>query len=463
MVAYNIVFAGETGVGKSSLINLLFDLEVSPTSNDILGVTEGRKRFVAVQDSDVYRLWDTPGLNEGTHGTISTYQVVKELESLFKELESVDGVHLLVFCFRFTKYFTTGLQRVFESVIASIRDIQVPIVAAVTHADEMRQAPENWWSGTESQRERKGLKFEDYACVSTLKDEDYPPTPGRRAKAKNDMWQLIKEHAKPLLPPGSPPKEVNVILFGEAGVGKSSVVNLIAGRAIAEISPDAVGCTMSSTEYQFVVGAHRFCIWDTIGLEEPVVEMDVYLSAIMEALQLIRRVAAAGGVNLLLFCMRGQRVTRTIQSNYRLFYEMLCESKVPIGLVITYLEREKDMEEWWARNHRPLYEYGIKSVGHACVTGLPNFQEKYALSRAAVYGLLTDCDRFGKYIMPRDNLLRRLVRNMRLFVMGGSLPKGEKLTQALITRGGLKEDEARKLGRYLEDAQPQDSDFKQVS
>ncbi|KAI5991123.1 P-loop containing nucleoside triphosphate hydrolase protein [Pisolithus albus] len=453
MVAYNIVFAGETGVGKSSLINLLFDLEVSPTSNDILGVTEGRKRFIAVQESNVYRLWDTPGLNEGTQGTISTYQVMKELESLFKELDSVDGVHLLVFCFRFTKYFTTGLQRVFESVNASIPNIQVPIVAAVTHADEMRQTPENWWSGTESQRKQKGLIFGGYACVSTLEDEDYPPTPGRREKAKNDMWRLIMKHANPLLPLGSSPKEVNVLLFGQTGVGKSSVVNLIAGRNVAQVSPDAEGCTMSSTEYRFVVGAHHFRIWDTIGLEEPMVEMNTYFNAIMKALQLIRRVAAAGGINLLLFCMPGRRVTRTIQSNYRLFYEMLCEGKVPIGLVITYLEREKDMEDWWVRNSRPLYDYGIKSVGHACVTGLPDLQEKYALSRAAIYGLLTDCDRYGRYIMPRDSLLRRLVRNMEMFVMGGSLPKGEKLTQALMTRGGLKEEDARKLARCLEDSE----------
>ncbi|KAI6018620.1 hypothetical protein PISMIDRAFT_398420 [Pisolithus microcarpus 441] len=42
MVAYNIVFAGETGVGKSSSSNRLFDLEVSPTSNDFLGASGGK-------------------------------------------------------------------------------------------------------------------------------------------------------------------------------------------------------------------------------------------------------------------------------------------------------------------------------------------------------------------------------------------------------------------------------------
>lgn len=49
MVAYNIVFVGGTGVGKSSFINGLFYLEVSPTSNDFLEATEERKRCIAIQ------------------------------------------------------------------------------------------------------------------------------------------------------------------------------------------------------------------------------------------------------------------------------------------------------------------------------------------------------------------------------------------------------------------------------
>ncbi|KAI6131072.1 P-loop containing nucleoside triphosphate hydrolase protein [Pisolithus croceorrhizus] len=457
MVAYNIVFTGETGVGKSSLINMLFELEVSPTSNDVLEATERKKRCIATQDSNVYRLWDTPGLNGGTQGGVLTYQATKELQSLFKELESANGVHLLVFCFRFTEIFTAGLQRIYESVVASMRGIQVPIVAAVTHADVMRQAPESWWSGTETQRKQKELVFAGYACVSTLEDEDYPPTPGRRGKAKGDMWRLIKGYAKPLLPPGSPLKEVNVILFGQTGVGKSAVVNLIAGRPVAEVSPDVQLCTMSSTEYRFVMGAHDFRIWDTAGLEEAAVGFNVYVDAVLKALQLIRRVAAAGGVNLLLFCMPGQRVTKTIQSNYRLFYEILCESKVPIGLVITYLEREQDMEDWWTRNKLALRNHGIKSIGHACVTGLRNHPEKYALSRAAIYGLLTDCDRFGKYTMPSDIWFGRVVRRMRSLVRGVRLPRGEQLTQTLITRCGLKEDDARRLRTYLEEPEHEDT------
>lgn len=85
--------------------------------------------------------------------------------------------------------------------------------------------------------------------VSALDDKDNPPVQGRRAKAKDDRWQLIKMHIKPLLLPDSLPRvrrytvwcdymSITHVLnsghqhhsFGRAGVGKSSVVNLIAGK-----------------------------------------------------------------------------------------------------------------------------------------------------------------------------------------------------------------------------------------
>lgn len=67
--------------------------------------------------------------------------------------------------------------------------------------------------------------------VSALDDKDNPPVQGRRAKAKDDRWQLIKMHIKPLLLPDSVLNSGHQHhSFGRAGVGKSSVVNLIAGK-----------------------------------------------------------------------------------------------------------------------------------------------------------------------------------------------------------------------------------------
>ncbi|KIJ12384.1 hypothetical protein PAXINDRAFT_82988, partial [Paxillus involutus ATCC 200175] len=166
-------------------------------------------------------------------------------------------------------------------------------------------------------------------------------------------------------------RSLNVILFGETGVGKSSVINLISGRTVANVS-NIEGCTMSSTLYRVFIEGRGFNIWDTVGLGGPEYGVNGFLPPIEKSLELIQRLSAQGGVDLLLFCMRGKRITATTRSNYKLLYEVLCWSKVPIAFVITHLERKYVMEEWWIRNMKSLEKYGIiENAGHACVTGIP--------------------------------------------------------------------------------------------
>src|ERR1700692_4133230 len=144
---------------------------------------------------------------------------------------------------------------------------------------------------------------------------------------------------------------VNIVIFGEMGAGKSSVINLLAGRQIARISPDTHRCTLHWTEYSiFFENGTRYQVFDTVGLEEPRLQTGEYLSAISNAHSLITTLKERGGINLLLFCVRGGRVTATMQSNYRLFFEFLCEERVTLALVVTNLEREMKMEDWYTRN-----------------------------------------------------------------------------------------------------------------
>ncbi|KAG6333250.1 hypothetical protein ID866_5845 [Astraeus odoratus] len=404
MVTYNIVLAGETGHGKSSLINLLIQLEASKASRAALAVTTESQRYIVFRGSHAYRLWDTPGFNGATTGNVTPYQATTALESLFKELASGDGVHLIVFCLRYNKWITSGNQRVYESVLSCARGVDAPVVAAVTHADEMDPNADNaWWDEMSLERKKMKMSFAGHACISTLKDECHPSTPGRRQRNSDCIWELIQTHTKSLLPPRIGSQVRNILHW----VGKSSVVNLIAGKDVAQISGAAEGCTLSSREYVIELGPYRFRIWDTVGLDEPATGVTGFFDAIKQAYSLICEVAAAGGINLLLFCLRGGRITAAVQSNYRLFYEVLCEKRVPIGLVITHLENERNMEDYWTNNKESFTRYEIKSVGHACVTALPSAQEKYKLSRLALHGLLTDCDRFGKYTMPADAWVTR--------------------------------------------------------
>ncbi|KAN0075499.1 P-loop containing nucleoside triphosphate hydrolase protein [Tylopilus felleus] len=195
---------------------------------------------------------------------------------------------------------------------------------------------------------------------------------------------------------------INIVLFGETGVGKSSVINLIAGHQVASVSPDAKGCIFSSKRYSFRVGGRAFRIWDTVGLEKPKMNAVEYVAAIEGTHSLIQQLAKRGGLDLLLFCILGNSITTTTQGNYRLFHGALGRSQVPIALAITCLEREPDMEAWWTRNQANLERCGIEVAGHACVTRLTT-HTKYPEAKVNIERMLLGYEGKKKYIMSADS------------------------------------------------------------
>jgi ABC-type molybdenum transport system ATPase subunit/photorepair protein PhrA len=57
----------------------------------------------------------------------------------------------------------------------------------------------------------------------------------------------------------------NYIVFGAMGAGKSSLINLIAGKECAKSSPDATSCTLESTKYEIELPDLHFNIFDTVS------------------------------------------------------------------------------------------------------------------------------------------------------------------------------------------------------
>jgi len=186
----------------------------------------------------------------------------------------------------------------------------------------------------------------------------------------------------------------NIVLFGQTGAGKSSVVNLMAGEEMATTSGDSFRCTLHWTEYPIAFDGYGYKVFDTVGLEEPSLGIEEYLDAILNARSLIKKLEREGGIDLLLFCVRAGRFTSTIRNNYRLFYEWLCEKKFPIVLVITGLEREMNMEDWWDRHGESFEKSKIFVNGHACITAASNMdgrhQELYQKSRRVVRDLVRE-------------------------------------------------------------------------
>ncbi|KAF9233499.1 hypothetical protein BU15DRAFT_53817, partial [Melanogaster broomeanus] len=190
-------------------------------------------------------------------------------------------------------------------------------------------------------------------------------------------------------------------------------------------------------------------LWDTVGLEEPEKAANGYVGAIEKAIDLIQRLNETGGISLFLFCIRGNRVTATTQSNYRLFYEVLGKKQVPIALAITHLERETEMEEWWNRNVKKLEKSGIVVAGHACLTTLEDNQ-KYARSKEVIEELLSQYDGQMKFTMPSEAWIGRVLKGLGSLAADKLFPKGKDLINILTKRCHLDAQVAQRVAARIE-------------
>jgi len=187
----------------------------------------------------------------------------------------------------------------------------------------------------------------------------------------------------------------NIVIFGETGAGKSSVVNLIAGKRLAEVGSSARGCTFKSASYEDAIEEFSIRMHDTVGLNEGEGGTVAAREAIIELYNLIEGLRE--GISLLVFCLRG-RIKDTTKKNYKLFFEGLCQMQVPIVLVVTGLELEEpDMQSWWSRNAQEFNSSQMVFDGHACITSTKGkarngkfmYEEEYAESRSLTRNLIS--------------------------------------------------------------------------
>ncbi|KAH7912276.1 kinase-like domain-containing protein [Hygrophoropsis aurantiaca] len=229
------------------------------------------------------------------------------------------------------------------------------------------------------------------------------PNNGENATLQPPPHEPVTKHVRQATFFNEPLCSRNIVVFGEAGVGKSSLVNLILNSStdIAPTSSHTAACTLDVRDYTILLSGIPFRIFDTVGLNEPanLGNGKAYLDSIDKAYRLVTSLRAAGGIHLLLFCMRGGRITASARQNFALFWDFLCDRKVRVAMVVTHLETKVPMEAWWPENKGVVENYGIHTVAHACVTTLrpsasepasasQEQQDKYESSRSEVYDLL---------------------------------------------------------------------------
>ncbi|KAI6044695.1 P-loop containing nucleoside triphosphate hydrolase protein [Pisolithus marmoratus] len=257
----------------------------------------------------------------------------------------------------------------------------------------------------------------------------------------------------------------NIVIFGEIGAGKSSLVNLIIGQPVAKVSPDVTECTTDINRYTITRGSIEYNLWDTPGLKEPRAELEDQALAVTEAYRLVGLLRDRGGANLLLHCISGVKDIQipslppsALQSHYRLFHDIFFPN-VPIVVVITHLDSRLRREEWWARNEELLRHAGVSFVGHACVTAAPTSNLKAAeLEESArdARALLVYCSQDSQWklsaVWKRLKLSKDIARSMAsvAFLKRIATPIwGCIMASKLIAYCGLEEDRALELARRM--------------
>lgn len=185
-----------------------------------------------------------------------------------------------------------------------------------------------------------------------------------------------------------PESPLNVLIIGETGVGKSSVVNLIAGEVRAEVSPDCDVCTTKTTRYDITIGSMSLHVWEIVGFNQPRDPTDNEIPVPDVDLGSILADDKATAVDVVLFCMRAERV-REITKKFFNFVKDMFGDQVPIVLVINHWAK-RDMEDWWRQNEEPLRtKRGIEGDEHVCVTGIGG-NPKHEQSQGALLAELRD-------------------------------------------------------------------------
>jgi len=168
-------------------------------------------------------------------------------------------------------------------------------------------------------------------------------------------------------------KRHNIIIFGESGSGKSSIVNMIVGGNVAEVSDSPVGCTFQSDRYEAHIGNNDYYIYDTVGLNEGDQGRVPHWTAINRLYTLIRELDS---VSLLLYCIRG-RIKENTRANWTLFKDIICAGEVPVVIVETGLEHNLQREA-----RRPVLEtalqlHGITPMDLICIVSIQGEKGEY--------------------------------------------------------------------------------------
>ena len=135
--SFNIIILGNTGVGKSTLLNTVLKAKLAKTD---LGdpCTMGMPKPYESENAKGIRIWDSRGIENGKYNLETAFNDIKiTIESLIKRNDPDKFIHCIWYCVssnRFTEEEVNNLKKCYDSYIEKL-----PIIVVFTRSDNQKQ------------------------------------------------------------------------------------------------------------------------------------------------------------------------------------------------------------------------------------------------------------------------------------------------------------------------------------
>ena len=476
MTALNVLFLGRTNIGEISIIDLI----AGPGEQKRTPRHAGRRedvRSVAL-DGKLFIL-HAPPTNESMSPAAQ-----REIQNTLTDLGKNGGVHLLVYCMN-ALHSTKWIHEIHRTIVSySTPSPRIPTVAVVAGMSDVAQQ-ESWWSSNEDAFAEHGPRFDDHAFIRMMTPGAQSPTGDHISESRHVLHSLVLQNCayalssetdsdfqrttpygqrsmgnsfpslstmlagKPSSLTSTRSKAIDIVLLGEIGVGKSSLINLIARENVAEVSSDTIGCTKTAVKYTFEEKGRTFHLYDTPGLVDPQMGVEPFIDPIDTIQKLIRSLGNGSGPDLLLLCIDNSKPTAALQRNYHLFCKVICGGKVSFALAVTKLEEGQDVNQWWSRHGATIRRYGVDCSGYVGFgrekRNLDSSADLEGQSRESLLSLFVTCTDRQKRIGSLRSSMGRWVGSVTSFLYSQvSTPE-----RTLMKQCGLEEQTARELANRL--------------